>query len=117
MVKTYDRIAVGSRLKEKRKTLGFSRVEVAQQIGRAEKYYADIERGSCGMSIETMMALSELLGMSLDNILYGKSFDEHRKECIPKEECIEWIATVNSMDENMRRRAKELLEKVISLLN
>lgn len=55
--------------------------------------------------------------MSLDNIMYGKSFDEHRKECIPKEECVEWIATVNSMDASMRRSAKELLEKVISLLN
>ena len=36
-----------------------------------EKYYADIERGSCGMSIETLIALSELYGLSMDYIIYG----------------------------------------------
>lgn len=76
MKRTYDRIAAGERLREKRKALGFSRAEVAERIDRAEKYYADIERGSCGMSVETMMALSELLSMPLDNIVYGKSFED-----------------------------------------
>ena len=46
-------------------------------IDRAAKYYADIERGSCGMSVETLMALSETLDMSLDYIIYGKNTEEN----------------------------------------
>ena len=117
MVGTYDRIAVGNRLREKRKALGLSRAEIAERIDRAEKYYADIERGSCGMSVETMMALSEILDMSIDNIIYGKSFSEHREECIFEGKGTAWLTAINSMDESARRNAKELLEKVIFLLN
>ena len=51
--------------------------EMAEKIDRAAKYYADIERGSCGMSVETLMALSETLDMSLDYIIYGKNTEEN----------------------------------------
>ena len=66
MKKTYDRLAAGERIREKRNLLGFTQDEMAEKIDRAAKYYADIERGSCGMSVETLMALSETLDMSLD---------------------------------------------------
>ena len=49
---------------------------MAEKTDRAAKYYADIERGSCGMSVETLMALSEALDMSLDYIIYGKEIEE-----------------------------------------
>ena len=69
----YDRLAVGERLRAKRLLLGMTREEVAEKIGRASKYYADIERGSCGMSTETLLALASVLDMSLDYIILGKS--------------------------------------------
>ena len=50
---------------------------MAEKIDRAAKYYADIERGSCGMSVETLMALSETLDISLDYIIYGKNTEEN----------------------------------------
>lgn len=78
MKKTYDRLAAGERIREKRNLLGFTQDEMAEKIDRAAKYYADIERGSCGMSVETLMALSETLDMSLDYIIYGKNTEEKR---------------------------------------
>ena len=69
----YDRLAAGERLRAKRLLLGMTREEVAEKIGRASKYYADIERGSCGMSTETLLALASVLDMSLDYIILGKS--------------------------------------------
>lgn len=51
---------------------------MAEKIDRAAKYYADIERGSCGMSVETLMALSEALDVSLDYIIYGKEIEKKR---------------------------------------
>lgn len=69
--KSYNRLMAGNRLYERRKQLGWSRGYVSEKVGKVEKYYADIERGSCGMSIETLIALSELYGLSLDYIING----------------------------------------------
>lgn len=74
---TYDRLAVGDRLRIKRTLLGMTQDEIAEKINRATKYYADIERGNCGMSIETLLALSDTLDMSLDYILFGKSVQDN----------------------------------------
>lgn len=77
MKNTYDRLTAGERIRLKRNLLGFTQDEMAEKIDRAAKYYADIERGSCGMSVETLMALSEALDMSLDYIIYGKEINEN----------------------------------------
>lgn len=73
---TYDRAAVGLRLRKCRKQEGWSRCYVAEKIGIVEKYYADIERGTCGMSIETMMALAQLYRLSLDEFIFGPRAEE-----------------------------------------
>lgn len=67
----YDRYAVGERIQKQRQNLGMSQDELAERIDRATKYCSDIERGICGMSIETMLAFSESLHMSLDYMMYG----------------------------------------------
>ena len=78
---TYDRAAVGERLKGCRKRMGLSRAFIAQKIGIVEKYYADIERGNCGMSVETMMALAKYYNLSLDEFIYGEdAFEEDTRE-------------------------------------
>ena len=56
----YDRIAAGERLRSRRVELGWSRELVAERLGVVNKYYADIERGTCGMSVETLINLSRL---------------------------------------------------------
>lgn len=69
---SYDRIAVGERIRQKRTLLGLSQDEVAECIDRAPKYISDIERGICGMSIETMLAFSLQLDFPLDYMMFGK---------------------------------------------
>lgn len=99
---TYDRAAVGTRLKRYRKQQGWSRNYVAEKIGIVEKYYADIERGTCGMSIETMLALAKMYHFSLDEFIYGSerqtghgeaSLEEQLQELSPqeKEYCAELV--------------------------
>ena len=66
---TYDRYLVGERIQKRRQSLGISQEELAERIDRATKYCSDIERGMCGMSIETMLAFSEHLNMSLDYMM------------------------------------------------
>ena len=64
----YDRIAVGERIRHKRIQLGLSQDELAVRINRATKYCSDIERGMCGMSVETMLAIAK----SLDTLFHAK---------------------------------------------
>lgn len=74
----YDRQAVGMRLKTWRCVMGYTRKQVAGRIGIVEKYYSDIERGICGMSVETMIALADFFHCTLDNLIYGdaKAFEQ-----------------------------------------
>lgn len=69
----YNRLLTGERLRIQRVRLGMTQDEVSECIGRAPKYYADIERGSCGMSIETLLELSYTLKLSLDYIIKGEA--------------------------------------------
>ena len=73
---TYDRITVGERIRQRRIQLGLSQDELGERIDRAAKYCSDIERGICGMSVETMLSLADHLDMSLDYMMFGDISDE-----------------------------------------
>lgn len=77
---TYDRKTVGKRMQSKRKQLGWTRKAVAERLGLVEKYYADIERGSCGMSVETLLAVTKLYGFTIDGLIYGTGEESHSNE-------------------------------------
>ena len=79
----YDRVAAGERLRCRRLELGWSRELVAERLGVVNKYYADIERGTCGMSVETLINLSRLYGLSLDTLIYG---EKEKKSAVSQEE-------------------------------
>ena len=108
MKKTYDRLAAGERLRNKRTKLGFTQDEVAEKIDRATKYYADIERGNCGMSVETMMALSETLDMPLDYIINGTSYSELEA----KKNSDEIVALLELLDKTPKSKKKYFLELI-----
>lgn len=67
----YDYILTGERIRQKRLELKLTIETVAEKINRSVKYYGDIERGSCGMSIKTLISISKTLVLSTDYILYG----------------------------------------------
>lgn len=106
MKNTYDRLATGDRIRLKRNLLGLTQDEMAERINRASKYYADIERGSCGMSVETLMAISASLNMSLDYIIYGIDSTRNDK-CQHTEEV---AAIVNMLDCAQKRNRKYALD-------
>ena len=68
----YDRTAAGERLQKCRTQFRWTRKDVAERCGLTEKYYSDIERGYCGMSIETLVSLADLYGLSMDYLLRGE---------------------------------------------
>lgn len=113
---TYDRLAAGDRLRLKRTLLGFTQDEMAEKIDRASKYYADIERGNCGMSIETLMALSCTLNMSVDYILFGNTNSEIEKEK-NTEETTAILEMLNHSPKRERQYAMRLLKLFLSACN
>lgn len=69
----YDRLCTGERIKSRRRELGISRDQVAAMLQLSQKYYADIERGSCGMSLETAVSIAAHLEVTLDYLIHGKA--------------------------------------------
>ena len=69
----YDHHVVGERIRRRRMELGMTQAELAEGIGISTKYCADIERGYCGMSIETLLEFSRVLRMSPSVILLGEA--------------------------------------------
>ena len=102
---TYDRLATGERLRLKRTLLGFTQDEVAEKIDRASKYYADIERGSCGMSVETLMAISKVLDLSLDYVIYGRTSSPDEEKSLSNDV----IAIMKLLNNSSSRKQKYAL--------
>lgn len=69
----YDYKIVGERIRRKRKQLGLTQEQLAESIERSQKYCADIERGSCGMSVDMMLRLCFALRMSPSTLLLGEA--------------------------------------------
>ena len=105
---TYDRLAVGERLRRKRILLNMTQDEMAEKINRAPKYYADIERGNCGMSLETLLALSNTLNLSLDYLLLGDIKKE--RETRHTQETAAVLNLLDNCDEKNRIYAMRILK-------
>ena len=70
-----------------------------------EKYYADIERGYCGMSLDTMVDIARCLGITLDYIIFGK--EDKRKL---SKESAGILLYLEKCTESKRKKAMELLK-------
>ena len=68
---TYDRKAVGQRIRRKRKELHLTQAELADKINRVTKFCADIERGQAGMGIDTLLLLCKALETTPTALLWG----------------------------------------------
>lgn len=65
--------AIGARIRQQRELLGYTREQLAEMLDVTPKFCADIELGAKGMSIETLCRLSDILMLTTDYILFGKT--------------------------------------------
>ena len=61
-------VAIGNKLLSIRKRMGMTQAEVAEAAGLSDRTYADIERGSVNMRIETILRICNALHLSLIHI-------------------------------------------------
>ena len=65
----FDLKVIGDRLYEIRTKKLMSRLEVAEKAQLSDRTYADIERGSTNMRIETLVKICSALGITPNDIL------------------------------------------------
>lgn len=64
----FDFRAIGDNLHRFRKRMGMTQAEVAEAAGLSDRTYADIERGSVNMRIETVLRICKVLHITPDQV-------------------------------------------------
>lgn len=68
----FDRRTIGNRLLAMRKKRGLTQAEVAELAGLSDRTYADIERGTVNMRLETLLHICRVYGATPDEILVSE---------------------------------------------
>jgi len=98
--KTFKKI-IGDRVLKKRKDLGMTREELAEQANISTVFLAEIERGVKGASSETIYKLCNALGVSADYLLMGKEKPADVSNI---------ISMISMLDEEYVELAEEMLK-------
>lgn len=65
----FDFRKIGDKLLAARKRLGLTQMEVSEAAGMSDRAYADIERGTVNMRVETILRICKALHISPDEVL------------------------------------------------
>lgn len=76
----FDLRVIGNKLFAVRKKLGLTQLEVAEASGLSDRTYADIERGTVNMRIETILKICQALHIRPDDILTESNPDLDRRQ-------------------------------------
>ena len=80
----FDFRLIGNKLLNIRKKAGLTQNEVAELSGLSDRTYADIERGTVNMRLETILRICKALKITPDDILTSEnvSISEQKTELI-----------------------------------
>lgn len=89
----FDTLYIGAKLLTIRKTTGLTQSEVAEKAGLSDRTYADIERGTVNMRVETLMKICNTFHITPDEILTEQELEisnengllDKLNTCSPKE--------------------------------
>ena len=66
-----DYVDLGKRGRKQRQLIGLTQQELAERIGVSTSFVGHVERGTRKASLETLVALSNALGVGVDYLLAG----------------------------------------------
>lgn len=72
----YDLNGIGSNLYKLRKARGLTQAEVAERAELSDRTYADIERGSVAMRVDTLLKICTALQITPNDILVAEVTEE-----------------------------------------
>ena len=105
-----DMREIGNKLLAIRKRMGMTQVEVAEVAGLSSRTYADIERGTVNMRVETILHICEALHITPDEIL-----TQSNTELTAQEE--EILARLNACNSKDKETALRLLSVYLQSLS
>ena len=105
-----DTREIGNKLLAIRKRMGMTQVEVAEAAGLSSRTYADIERGTVNMRVETILRICETLHITPDEIL-----TQSNTELTAQEE--EILARLNACNSKDKKTALRLLNVYLQSLS
>ena len=91
----FDFRVIGNKLLGVRKRLGLTQAEVAEEAGLSDRTYADIERGSVNMRLESFLRICKVLHISPDTVL---AEDDNNPQ-VRQRELMDKLAICNSRDQ------------------
>lgn len=98
-----DWTSVGARIRKQREMLGYTREVFAEKIDVTPKFCSDIELGVKGMSVPTLCRVSNVLSLSTDYILFGRTAEGQSKsplevmvECCPEDKSEHLSVIINA---------------------
>ena len=106
----FDFRTIGNKLLVIRKRIGMTQAEVAEAAGLSDRTYADIERGTVNMRIETILKICQVLHITPDEILT----EDRAPEEIQQEQLWERLRACSPKDKGTAFR---LLEVYLHSLN
>ena len=104
----YDKKAVGAEIRRRRLALGLTQEKAAEKIDRALRFYARIELGDVGMSVDTLLEICGMLKTTPDALLMADA----PKEDAPKEDAadLSWMAeALSNCTPDQQQTAVELV--------
>lgn len=101
-------LEIGTRIRNKREYLGYTREQLAEKLDLSPKHVGDIEIGAGGMSTAVLIRMCQVLNVTADYILFGK------EEYTNNSPIIDAFKTV---DEKHVASAEELLKVFIKALD
>jgi transcriptional regulator with XRE-family HTH domain len=66
------RTLIGQRIAEARQTAGLTQEELAERVGLAAENLSRAERGRSMLKTETLIAVADVLGVSIDDLARGR---------------------------------------------
>lgn len=70
------KIAMGKRMKNRRKELNLTQERMSELLDISTKHYSGVERGVAGLSIENLIMVSDILDLNLDYLIKGDGIPE-----------------------------------------
>lgn len=77
-MKTYSPIETGKRIRKLRRQAGWTQEELAERISAGRSYLGYVETGKKGCSIDALVELAQVFGVSLDYLIVGEENDIDR---------------------------------------
>lgn len=75
-----NRRKIGERIGKQRRKLGLTQQDIYDKMEISQNHYSRIENGHVGISIEKLIQLSNILNISIDYILTGKTFGDKKSD-------------------------------------